>query len=346
MKALRIHKFGGPDEVQWEEIPEPPLKPGHVKIRVRAGGLNRLDVWVREGIPGIPVALPLIQGCDVAGEVLEWGEGVKGFKRGARVLLQPGYGCGHCRFCQRKDIHFCKDYGIFGETCDGNFSQIAVLPAQNLFPVPDNLGWTEAAAIPLVSLTAWEMLVRKAALEKGETLLVLGASSGVGSMAIQIGKFWGARVLAVTSGEASCQRARELGADEVIDRQRTPEFSREVKRLTDGALADVVFEHTGEATLSQSFRSLGRGGRLVTCGGTTGPRMEIDVRHLFSKQWSVLGSTMGPSDSLLTILPHFASGALRPVVGMVMPMREGAEAQKRLVENRVFGKIVLLEDES
>jgi NADPH:quinone reductase-like Zn-dependent oxidoreductase len=345
MKALRIHEFGGPDKVLWEEIPRAPIGPGKLRLAVRAGALNHLDHWVREGIPGIPVDLPMIQGSDVAGEVIELGAGVSDFALGDRLALMPLFGCGQCKFCLKGDIHICPDHGFYGETCDGNFADEIVRPQENFFKLPDNLSYEEGAAITLVSVTAWEMLLVKAKIQEGESLLVLGASSGVGSMAIQIGKLKGARVLAITSGEENCKKALALGADEAIDRLVFPEFAKEVKARNNNQSMDVIFEHTGAATFEQSQRCLGHGGRMVICGATTGHELKIDVRFLFVKQWQILGSSMGSPSLIPEIYSHFASGALKAVIGHSLPMSEGAEAQRLLVQNRFFGKIVLSNEE-
>lgn len=341
MKALRIREFGGPDVVRWEEIPEPKLGPGQLKIAVKAGALNRLDIWVREELPGIPVELPMTQGSDVAGEVLAIGEGVSGFNIGDRVAHLPIFGCGQCKFCDRGDIHICPKHGFYGETCSGNFAEIIVRPADSFFKLPHNLSYTEGASITLVSVTSWEMLMVKAKLQKGESLLVLGASSGIGTVAVQIGKLAGAKVIAISSGADNCEKLKTLGADEVIDRLEEKAFSKKVKELNGGVGVDVIFEHTGAATFDQSLRCLGSGGRMVICGATTGPELKIDARFLFVKQWQILGSSMGTPDLIPEIFAHYSSGALKPVVGKVMSMSEGAEAQRLLVNNEIFGKIVL-----
>jgi NADPH:quinone reductase-like Zn-dependent oxidoreductase len=341
MKALRIHEFGSWDKVRWEEVAEPCLTgPDDVKIRVKCGALNHLDIWVREKIPGVPVDLPLIQGCDASGEVVDLGEGVRHVARGDRVFLQPGYGCGQCSCCLAGQIHYCRHYGIYGETTQGNFADYVVRPKTHVFKIPNGMTYAQAAAFPLVTLTAWEMLVNKARLKANETLLVLGASSGVGSMALQIGKWLRARVVAITSGDTFCSRARDLGADEVIDRLEETKFSKIFKNFSSKG-ADVVFEHTGEATFQESLKCLGQGGRMLICGGTTGPRLTIDVRYLFSKQWQILGSTMGPLEAFYEMIPCFEKGQLQAVIGLEMPMAEGAKAQKILEEGKVFGKIVL-----
>jgi len=341
MKALRFHSFGGPDRVCWEDVPEPQIRPNHVRVAVKAGALNRLDIWVREELPGIPVALPMIQGSDISGEVIELGQGVTQLSLGDRVAILPIFGCGHCSFCDRGDIHICPQHGFYGETCEGNFSEQVVRPAKNFYKIPDNLNYLEGAAITLVSVTSWEMLVVKAKLQKKETLLVLGASSGIGTMAIQIGKLKGAKVIAITSGEDNCQKAKALGADHVIDRLTHPAFAKKVKSLNGNKGVDVIFEHTGAATFAQSQRCLGYAGRMVICGATTGPELKIDARFLFVKQWQILGSSMGRADLLPEIFSHFASGKLKAVIGKEMPMSEGAEAQRLLVNGNVFGKIVL-----
>jgi NADPH:quinone reductase-like Zn-dependent oxidoreductase len=342
IKALRIHQFGNHDVVKWEDISKPIMADGQLRIEVKAGALNRLDIWVREELPGIPVNLPFVQGSDVSGVVTEIAKDVKGFEIGDRVVMMPNYGCGHCKHCNKGQIHICPQHGFYGETRDGNFADEIVRPAQQFFKIPDNLSFAEAACIPVVALTAWEMLKVKAKVCEDETVFVCGASSGVGTMAIQISKLLGAKVIALTSGEENCKKVLSLGADHVIDRLQNSHFAKEVKSLTNKMGADVIFEHSGEKTFDQSFRCLAAGGRMVVCGATTGHEMKLDARFLFVKQWQILGSSMGRHDYVPEILSHFASGELKSIVGLEMSMKDGAEAQRILVEESVFGKIVLI----
>ena len=340
MKAVRIEEHGGPDVIQWIEVPDPSPGPGEVLVKVHASGMNHLDLWVRRGIPGHPFPLPITPGCDGAGVVTELGAGVEGPSVGSPVMLSPGLSCGTCERCLSGNDPLCRKYGILGETRDGAAAELVVVPAANVIPIPDSIRWEEAASFGLVALTAWTMLVERARVRPGENVLVLAGGSGVGSLGIQIAKLFGARVIATAGGEEKCRKVRALGADEVIDHS-TMKISKRVRELTDGRGVDIVFEHVGEATWKESLRSLDRGGRLVTCGATTGHLAECDLRLVFFKSISILGSTMGSKGTLLGLVDLLAAGKLRPVVGEVLPMSRAAEAHALLEERKVFGKVVL-----
>src|ERR1700693_368899 len=292
MKAARIHQHGSPDVLVYEDAPEPQIKANQVLIRVRACALNHLDLFVRAGIPGMKFAMPHILGCDIAGEVVETGELCERVKPGWRVLLSPGLSCRQCDQCLAGRDSFCRRYTIFGYGVDGGNAELLAAPEWTAIQIPNDLSFEEAAAAPLVFLTAWHMLVGRARLQLGEDVLVLAASSGVGSAAIQIAKLHRCRVIATAGGEAKLAKAKELGADHVIDHY-TQDISAEVKKFTEKRGVDVVFEHVGSATWAQSVESLAAGGRLVTCGVTTGYDVKLDLRFLFSKQQSLLGSFMG-----------------------------------------------------
>ena len=360
MKALRIHEHGGPEVLRWEEVERPTPGPGQVLMKVLAVSINHLDLWVRRGMPGFPVGFPRVLGCDGTGEVVEAGEGVTAWRPGQRAVLEPGY---LARLepgpdgLPRADVsitqldeahearvggfdHLLADYEIRGEHSDGYDAEFVVLDERYLCPLPDGLDPVEAAAVPLAFLTAWGMIER-AELTKDETVLVIGGASGVGSAAIQIARHLGAFVIATAGSEAKRALCTELGADAVVD-HRDDAWPKEVKALTEGAGCEVVIEHVGPATWKGSMRSLARLGRLVTCGGTTGPEVAITLPHLFIKNQSVLGSTMGPASALPTILDRVARGIYRPVLDRAMPMAE-AEAAHRLLEERgVSGKLVLV----
>jgi NADPH:quinone reductase-like Zn-dependent oxidoreductase len=306
-------------------------------VRVRACALNHLDLWERRGIERVVLPLPHISGSDVAGEVLT-ADG-SAISPGTRVMLQPGLRCGSCRWCLSGRDNQCVRYDVLGLQSDGGYAEQIAVPSENLIPIPPEIDFVTAAAFPLTFLTAWHMLVTRAALQAGETVLVLAGGSGVGQAAIQLARWRGARVLA-TAGPAKLDRTRALGADAVFDHY-AGDFSREVRGLTDGRGADVVIEHVGEATWSRSIRSLATGGRLVTCGATTGPNAAIDLRHLFARQLSLLGSYMGTFAELRQAAPLLFDGTLRPVIDRVYPLREAADAQRRLEEKEQFGKIVL-----
>lgn len=341
MRCAVVREHGGLDKVAIEERAVPAPAADEVLLRVRAAGMNHLDLWVRRGVPGHPFPLPMILGCDFAGVVEEAGSAVRNAKPGDEVCVAPGFSCGTCAKCLAGADNLCKDYGIFGEMKDGGCAEYAVVPAANLLRKPASMSFEEAAAWPLAFLTAWHMLVARCALEPGETVLVHAAGSGVGSAAVQIAKLWNARVLATAGSAAKCERAKALGADATIDTSAT-DWTKEVRRLTDKRGVDVVFEHVGQATWEGSVRSLAWGGRLVTCGATSGFEARFDLRALFFKQLSFLGSTMGSRAELHTILTHIEAGRLRPVVDRVMKLAEVREAH-RVMENREqFGKIVLV----
>ena len=340
MKAIIFSEHGGPEVLRYAEVREPEIGANEVLVRVRACALNHLDLWVRRGMPGITIPMPHIPGSDIAGEVARVGEKVSGVQPGERVLLSPGISCGHCVYCLRGDDNLCRQYTLFGYRVDGGYAEYVASPAVNVIPMPPNLGFEEAAAIPLVFLTAWHMLISRAQLKPDETVLVLGAGSGVGSAAIQIAKTAGARVIATAGSELKLQKARELGADETF-LHSIEHWSQEVKRLTDRRGVDVVFEHVGEATWQESLASLAPGGRLVTCGATTGYDGKIDLRYLFTRHISILGSYMGSKGELYPVLDLVKRGLVKPVIDTVMPLTKAREAHERLEKREQFGKIVL-----
>lgn len=339
MKAVRIHQFGGPEALTYEEIPDPVLRKDQVLIRVRACALNHLDLWVRKGLPG--VALPHILGSDIAGEVVELGEYVTGFTVGQRVLLAPMSFCGHCFHCTSGVQNQCAQFTVLGNRVDGGNCELIAIPAVNVIPIPDTLDFTQAASVPLVFLTAFHMLTGRAALRPGHTVLVLGANSGVGIAAIQIAKLFQARVIATAGDDRKMQLARELGADHVINHY-TQKISEEVRKLTAKQGVDIVIEHVGPATWDESVRSLKPGGTLVTCGATTGPSAAIDLRFLYSRQISLLGSYMGTMGELHQVLAHVFAGRLKPVVDRVFPLKEIRAAHEHMEKSQMFGKIVLV----
>jgi NADPH:quinone reductase-like Zn-dependent oxidoreductase len=340
MKAIVYAEHGGPEVLRYTDVPELEIGAGEVLVRVRACALNHLDLWLRRGIPSLKVPLPHIPGSDIAGEVARAGDGVTNVKVGDRVMLQPGISCGACEKCLAGDDNLCKSYRIFGEMVDGGCAEYVKAPAVNCVPIPEGVSFEAAAAFPLVSLTAWHMLISRAKLQPAETVLVLAAGSGVGSAAIQIAKASGAWVIATAGSDAKLARARELGADEVINHS-TEKIATEVKRLTGRRGVDVVFEHVGEATWNESIRSLAPGGRLVTCGATTGYNGAIDIRYLFTRQISLLGSFMGSKSDLLAAVEFLKRGLLKPVIDIVLPLEKCAEAHRRLENSEQFGKIVL-----
>ena len=338
MKAVRIHQFGGPEVLTYEDIPDPQPRKDQVLVRVRACSLNHLDVWVRKGLPG--VKLPHILGSDVAGEVVEAGEYVSGFKAGQRVLLSPMHYCGHCEKCVAGLQNHCRQFTVLGNGVDGGNCELIAVPAANVIPIPDSLDFNQAASVPLVFLTAWRMLVGRAGIRPGQTVLVLGASSGVGIAAIQIAKLFHCRVITTAGDEAKLVRSRELGADHGINHYKQ-KISEEVRKITNKEGVDIVFEHVGAATWEESVKSLKSGGTLVTCGATTGPHVAIDLRHLFARQLSLLGSYMGTMGELHEVLRHIFAGRLKPVVDRTFPLSELRAAHEYLEKSQMFGKVVV-----
>jgi len=340
MKAVAIRSHGGPEVVNLEDLPDPRPGPGEVLVGVRAAALNHLDLWVRKGWPGLKLAFPHVLGADMAGVVLEVGPGVEGRRAGDEVVVSPGQGCGHCGRCLSGEENLCRRYAIFGEHVPGGQADRIAVPARNVLPKPAALSFEEAAAVPLVFMTAWHALVVRARVRPGETVLVQAAGSGVGSAAVQIAKLHGARVVATAGSDAKLEKARALGADETVNYE-TQDFVQEVKRLTDRRGVDVVFEHVGKKTWEGSLLSAALGGRIVTVGATTGYDPPTDLRHVFYRQLSVLGSTMGTTGELVEVLRFVAEGKLRPVVDRVLPLADARVAQGLLADRAQFGKIVL-----
>jgi NADPH:quinone reductase-like Zn-dependent oxidoreductase len=336
MKAVRFHQHGGPEVLRYEEAPDPMLRPGDVLVRVRACALNHLDIWNRRGV--VRLTLPHILGADVAGEVVESSESE--FAPGRRVMLQPGLSCGRCEACLEGRDNECPHYDVLGSQSDGGYAELVRVPVQNVIALPDAIGFVEAAAFPLTFVTAWHMLITRARIRPGEDVLVLGAGSGVGQAAIQIAWLYGARVFATAGTDEKLGRARELGAHEVVN-HHTQDLPAEIRRFTNKRGVDVVIEHVGEATWERSLKCLARGGRLVTCGATTGYKGGIDLRFLFARQYSLMGSYMGTKSELLRAAQFFFGGQLRPAVDRTFPLAEAAAAQAHLEAGKQFGKVVL-----
>ena len=338
MHAIRIHQYGGPEVLKYEQVPDPKPRKDQVLVRVKACAMNHLDIWVRKGTTRSP--LPHIPGSDVAGEIVEAGEYTTGLKPGQRVLLTPMTFCNHCPKCTHGLQNQCSQFSVLGNVTDGGDCELIAVQQVNVIPIPDSLSFEEAASVPLVFLTAWHMLTGRASLRPGMTVLVLGGNSGVGIAAIQIGKLFNATVIATAGNEKKLERARGLGADHVIDHYKQ-KISDEVKRITSGAGVDIVFEHVGKSTWEESLKSLKPAGTLVTCGATTGPDVGIDLRFVYSRQLSILGSYMGTMGELYEVLPHVFSGRLKPVVDSTFPLQEARAAHERMEKSEMFGKIVL-----
>lgn len=340
MKALVFYEHGGPEKLVYADVPEPVIGPHEALIEVRAVALNHLDLWVREGIPGLKLGLPHIGGSDIAGVVAAVGEEVDSAWLGRRVVVNPSLGCGRCEYCLAGQQCLCVRFGVLGEHTPGGLAEYAAAPATNLHPIPDGYPFAEAAAAPLAFQTAWRALITQARLRAGERVLILGAGGGVATAAIQIAELAGAYIYAVTSTAEKERRARELGADETIN-YRQADFSKEVWQRTGKRGVDVVVENVGPATWQASVRALRKGGRLVTFGATTGRFAETDLNLLYWKQVSLIGSTMATYAEFAEVMGLVLAGRLRPVVDRVMPLSAGAEAQRILGAGEQFGKIVL-----
>ncbi len=319
----------------------PEAGPGEVRVRVRAVGLNHLDVWVRKGVPGHEFPLPIVPGCDVAGVVDALGAGVSGISVGDEVVVCPGVCCGRCAACRSGRDALCRHYGILGESQDGGCREFLAVPAVNVMPKPRGLDFSSAAAVPLVFLTAWHMLVERARVLPGEHVLVHAAGSGVSSAAIQIARMLGARVMATAGSDEKCTRARDLGAELAVN-YRTADFAAEARTWTGRRGIDVAVDHVGADTFDRTVRALAKGGRYVTCGATSGYELKTDFRFVFFKSLAILGSTMGGSHELLTVLQHVEAGRLRPVVDRVLPLEAVADAHRRIESREGFGKVVLV----
>jgi len=340
MKAIVFQQHGGPEVLKYADVAEPAIRPNEVLVRVKACALNHLDLWVRGGIPGVPIPLPHIPGSDVAGEIAQIGGEISTVRIGQKVVLAPGVTCGKCAACIAGQDNRCRQFTNLGYMIDGGCAEFVCVPEVNCLPYPENLSWEEAASIPLVFQTAWHMLLARAELQPGEDVLILGAGSGVGTAAIQIAKFFGARVLATAGSDEKLQKAKELGADHLIN-HKTQRIREEVRRITSKRGVDVVFEHVGTATWDDSLASLAPSGRLVTCGATTGYDAKIDLRFLFSRQLSLLGSYMGTKSELHSVMRLVATGRLKPIVDRIFPLAEAAAAHMYLESSFQFGKVVL-----
>ncbi|MDH4064906.1 MAG: zinc-binding dehydrogenase [Acidobacteriota bacterium] len=338
MKAIRFHEHGGPEVLRYEDAAVPEPRTGEALVRVKAVSLNHLDLWQRRGLERVRIPFPHVSGADVSGVIEAAPDG--SMAAGLRVMLQPGLSCGRCARCLEGRDNECPGYDVLGYKSDGGYAEFVRVPVQNIVPIPDTIGFVEAAAFPLTFLTAWHMLLTRARLEAGELVLVLGAGSGVGQAAIQIARLHGARVIATAGTAAKLARARALGACETVNHAHE-DIARAARRLSDGRGVDIVIEHVGTATWDGSVRSLARGGRLVTCGATTGHDAGIDLRFLFGRQLSLLGSYMGRKAELLRAAEFFFSGHLVPAVDRVYPLAEAADAHRRLEARENFGKIVL-----
>jgi NADPH:quinone reductase-like Zn-dependent oxidoreductase len=341
VKALAFHQHGGLDTLGYQDVADPKIGEGDVLVRVRAAALNHLDLFVREGLPGLTLPMPFWTGCDIAGEVAEVGAAVTDVRAGDRVAVNPNLSCGRCEFCRKGEHSLCVKYGILGEHTHGGLAEYVKVEGRHVVTLPQHVSYEHAAAFILVNMTAWRMLVTQARLRAGEDLLILGVGGGVSSAAVQIGKLCGARVWVTSSSDDKLERARALGADECINYAQD-DWVRVIGQKTGRRGVDVVLENVGAATWKGAIRAVAKGGRIVTCGATSGPIAETDIRLVFWKQLSIIGSTMSNDAEFHAVMSQLFSGRLTAIVDTVLPLREGVEAQRRLAEGRQFGKIVLV----
>jgi NADPH:quinone reductase-like Zn-dependent oxidoreductase len=341
MKALTLTAAGGREHLRVQELPEPTIEsPGDVLIRVHAIALNRLDLFVADGLPGVNYSFPHVVGCDGAGTVVEVGPSVTGLRPGDRVMINPTLSCRSCPWCLQGEDSVCGALQVVGEHLPGTAREYLVLPAENLARVPDSMPWPQAAAFSLATLTAWRMLTTRGKVQPGETVLIWGIGGGVSMAALQVARHLGARTIVTSGTDAKLEVARSLGADAALNHQRA-DVAAEVRRLTDGLGADAVVDSSGEQTWRHSLRALRRGGRLLICGATTGPNVSMDLRRLFWHQWSILGSTLGNRREYAEIVSLAGQGKLWPVVDSVVPWDQALDAIERMARGEQAGKIVI-----
>jgi NADPH:quinone reductase-like Zn-dependent oxidoreductase len=345
MKAVLFREHGGPEKLSYEDVPKPVIGPEEVLIRVKACALNHLDIWIRQGSPAYPMPLPHVPGSDVAGVVEAVGDHVESVrvesvKVGDRVFVSPGMSCWRCNECLAGRDNFCRSYALLGAMAHGGYAEYVKVPFRNVLPIPGDLPFEQAAAFPLVSVTAWHMLFSLAQLRLGETVLIMGAGSGVGSMAVQMAKLAGARVITTVGSDDKIPKAVLLGAQAVIN-HTSEKVAERVKLLTEGRGVDVVIEHIGPQVWDHCMASLARGGRLITCGATTGADVKLDLRYVYSRQFTIKGSYMGTRAELVQAAELVGRGKLKPVIDRTYPLREAKAAQEHLLSRKFFGKIVL-----
>jgi 2-desacetyl-2-hydroxyethyl bacteriochlorophyllide A dehydrogenase len=340
MKAVLFREHGGPDKLWYADLPTPTIGPEEVLVRVKACALNHLDIWIRQGNPAYPMPLPHVSGSDVAGIVEQVGAQVEGVTVGERVFVSPGISCWHCEFCLAGRDNFCRTYSLLGAMLHGGYAEYVKVPFRNVLPMPENLTFEQAAAFPLVSVTASHMLFALAGLQHGETVLIMGAGSGVGSMAVQLAKLAGARVMTTVGSDEKIPKAVVLGADAVINHSKEKVAER-VKLLTEGRGVDVVIEHIGPEVWETCLASLAKGGRLITCGATTGAEVKLDLRYVYSRQFTIKGSYMGTRAELVKAAELVGQKRLIAVIDRTYPLREACAAQELMLSRKFFGKIVL-----
>lgn len=342
MRAIVIPKHGGPDVLLEQEVAEPVVTGRDVLIEVRAASVNHIDIFLRRGIPGIKLPLPHIPGCDASGVVLECGpDASPRFAVGTRVVVNPAVSCGRCEFCTSGFGGQCRHFRILGEHMPGCYAQRISVPSENVMPIPDTMTFEEAAAVPLVFLTAWSMLISKGQIRPGEDVLILGAGSGVSTASIQIARMTGCRVFAAAGSGEKLERAAELGA-EVLINYRKEAFDEVVREKTAKRGVDVVVDHIGQETWIRSLRAVRRGGRILTCGATSGPHPTTDLRHIFYRQLRIIGSTMGSAADFANVMRCVFRGQIRGVIDGVLPLSDAERAHRRIEDRLVFGKMILV----
>lgn len=340
MKAIIFYEQGGVDKLRYEDVTVPQIEPDEVLVRVRACAVNRLDIRARQDRPEVE-PMPHILGSDVAGDVAKVGANVSKVKVGDRVIISPCMNCGRCEDCINGDESLCDFQKILGFQTNGGYAEFVKAPEQNMLRIPNGVAYEDAAAVPIVFLTAWHMLMTRANLKAGEDVLILSAGGGIGSAALQIAKLAGARLFATASTDAKLEKARELGADFTINYKEV-DFSEAVKEFTDGRGVDVVYEHVGAATFEGSIKSLAKNGRLVTCGVTSGNLVTVNIRYIYQKQLTILGSALGNKSELLKVLKLVGQGKLKPVISEVLPLQEAAKAHQLMEDRNHFGKLILV----
>lgn len=341
MKAVRIHEHGGIDKLRYEDAEEPKLTSStEAIVRLKASALNRIDIWNRRGLTGMDYSLPHVLGADGAGIVAEVGEQIRNIRKGDAVCLFPGSGCGQCEFCLTDREFMCVYLRVLGERLDGTYAEYVRLPGKNCFPIPPGLSFEEAAAFPLVFITVWRMLVTNAGLKPGEHVLILGIGGGVATAALQLAKHMGAHVIVTSGSDEKLELAKNWGADHGINYRRS-DFAKEVRVLTEKRGVDVAVDCVGGNSWGKSLAALAKGGRLVTCGATAGADPPTDIRRIFWNHLKIFGSTLGSRDEFRQLLAFMQNSEVRPIIDQLFPLRDAAEAQRRLEEGRQFGKIVL-----
>lgn len=340
MKAVVIKEFGSHHVLRIEDLPLPAIKRDEVLIKVFFTSINHLDIWVRSGLTAYGTKLPHIPGCDISGIVVEKGEEVEELNIGDRVLVDPGIRCFKCEFCLAGRDNICRTFGIIGATIDGGYREYAAFPKRNVIRISENIPLDVASAFPLTYMTSWHMLIDRAGLKPGERILIIGGTSGIGVAALQISRLIGAEVIATAGSDEKLEFLIKQGADHVINHEREDIYER-VKELTHREGVDVVFEHVGPLVFEKCVKSLKKGGRLVTCGATSGQEVRLDLRYIFSRQLSIMGSIMGTRYELLRIIHLVERGLLKPVIDSIYPLMDAGEAHKKMEERRHIGKILL-----